>query len=173
MNGNIATFSPGKVWISDLADNQVVFSEGCTIEEFITPLSDKAESDVAINLNSIGNAEFACENTQINMPLFNSMFETLETPRRIYWDVPILIQARWHKKHRINKKWLKRYGMKRDMIAAEATIRSFTCTPRCAIPTDIVYYNSDMYNFEFDISEVIFKYKPSQTYRNRKIEYLR
>ena len=27
-------------------------------------------------------------------------------------DVPKLIQARTHKKHRINKKWKKRYGMK-------------------------------------------------------------
>ena len=27
-------------------------------------------------------------------------------------DVPQLVQARKHKKHRVNKKWQKRYGMK-------------------------------------------------------------
>ena len=32
------------------------------------------------------------------------------------FDHPIMIQARWHKKRRICKKWLKRYGMKPDVI---------------------------------------------------------
>lgn len=27
-------------------------------------------------------------------------------------DVPRMVQARTHKKHRVNKKWAKRYGMK-------------------------------------------------------------
>ena len=37
---------------------------------------------------------------------------------------PILIQARWHNKARIRKKWLKRYGYKEDKIK---TIINATC----------------------------------------------
>ena len=170
---NNITFSPGKAWISDLSGNQIMFSDHCTIEECVTPLSDKAELEHTINLNTTGITEFTCENAQFNMPLFNSMFETPKAPAKMYWDMPIMIQARWHKKHRVNKKWLKRYGMKQDVVAVEVEIKSFISVPGYAIPTDITYYDSDNRDFELDVGVPVFKYKSSQTCRNRKIEYLR
>lgn len=41
----------------------------------------------------------------------------------------MLFQARWHKKHRINKKWLKRYGTKREavLVRADADYIGATC----------------------------------------------
>lgn len=172
MNSNI-TFTPGEAWISDLSGNQIMFSDHCTIEEFVTPLSDKAELEHTINLSVLGNAEFTCENVQLNTSLLNSMLEVPKTPAKVYWDVPIMIQARWHKKYRVNKKWLKRYGMKRDVVAVEAEIKSIANVPGYAIPTDIAYYDSDNRDFELDIGMPVYKYRTSQTGRNRKIEYLR
>lgn len=169
MNNNI-TFTPSKVWISD---NKVVPLEGCIIEEFITPLSDKAELDATIKLSSVGNIEFTSKDVQMNMALFDSMSETLKTPTRIYWDIPIMIQARCHKKYRVNKKWLKRYGMKRDVVAAEATVKSFTSTPGYAVPTDIVYCDLDTRDFECDIDKLTLKYKPHQIRKNSRVEFLR
>jgi len=39
------------------------------------------------------------------------------------FDISILIQAKFHKKKRINKKWLRRFGMKNDVLKASANIR--------------------------------------------------
>ena len=172
MNSNI-TFAPGKAWISDLSGNQIMSFDNCTIEEFVTPLSDKAELEHTIDLSSTGNAEFTCENVQLNTSLLGSMLEASKTPAKVYWDMPIMIQARWHKKHRVNKKWLKRYGMKRDVVAVEAEIKSLANVPGYAIPADIAYYDSDNRGFELDVGMPVFKYKSSQICRNRKIEYLR
>lgn len=42
----------------------------------------------------------------------------LTFPNNFYveFNVPILVQAKYHKKSRINKKWIKRYGFKKDLI---------------------------------------------------------
>ena len=172
MNSNI-TFAPGKAWISDLAGNQMMSSDNCTIEEFVTPLADKAELEHTINLSSIGSAEFTCENVQLNTSLLDSMFEAPKTPVKVYWDMPIMIQARWHKKSRVNKKWLKRYGMKPDTIKVEMNIRALECIPE-HIDNESKYktslsciYNS--WNFETDIP--IYKYRPDQMRKNLKIQW--
>ena len=62
-------------------------------------------------------ATLSCEGATINQDLFNELC----TPSRslgftIEGETPILIQARWHNKARIRKKWLKRYGYKEDKV---------------------------------------------------------
>ena len=41
-------------------------------------------------------------------------------------EIPQLVQARTHKKHRINKKWKKRYGMKAIYIKQKARVADIT-----------------------------------------------
>lgn len=41
-------------------------------------------------------------------------------------EIPQLVQARTHKKHRINKKWKKRYGMKAIYIRQKARVADIT-----------------------------------------------
>lgn len=41
-------------------------------------------------------------------------------------DIPQLVQARTHKKHRINKKWKKRYGTKAVYIKQKARVADIT-----------------------------------------------
>ena len=41
-------------------------------------------------------------------------------------EIPQLVQARTHKKHRINKKWKKRYGMKAICIRQKAKVADIT-----------------------------------------------
>lgn len=43
--------------------------------------------------------------------------------------IPIMIQARWHKKPRIRKKWLKRYGMKSDTVKIVMHANSMSINP--------------------------------------------
>ena len=42
------------------------------------------------------------------------------------YDAPIMIQSRWHKKKRINKKWLHRFGMKDDTVRVRKEGRVLT-----------------------------------------------
>lgn len=65
-----------------------------------------ATSSMSLQIDSI-NLELL--NSLYNMPLSNGKF-TME------YSIPIMIQARWHKKPRIRKKWLKRFGMKPDTV---------------------------------------------------------
>lgn len=71
----------------------------------------------------------------------------------------IMIQTRWHKKARIRKKWLKRFGMKPDVVnvTSNATIGE---------------YHTDDGTFDFK-TDIIPKYmwKPYQKRRGLKIEW--
>ena len=41
-------------------------------------------------------------------------------------DIPKLVQARTHKKKRINKKWLRRYGQKLTYVRTKAKVADIT-----------------------------------------------
>ena len=82
-------------------------------------------------------------------------------PLYVEYCIPILIQSRWHKKHRINKKWLKRYGMKEDKILVRCDIDSVT--PQS--PEDPYH---PVLNFEF--SNMQYKFRQDQLRKNLKIE---
>lgn len=72
-------------------------------------------------------------------------------------NIPILVQARWHKKKRINKKWLKRYGMKSDTVKMKATARTLS-------------YNTETGDCEFEVDKLEYIWRPDQKRKNLKIE---
>lgn len=72
-------------------------------------------------------------------------------------NIPILVQARWHKKKRINKKWLKRYGMKADTVKIKAKARTLS-------------YNTETGDCEFVVDKVEYVWRPDQKRKNLKIE---
>lgn len=81
-------------------------------------------------------------------------------PSKDFWfeyDVEISIQARWHKKKRINKKWLKRYGMKPDTVKMRARARALNYE-----------YLAGEFEFEADTFEYI--WRPDQKKKYLKIE---
>lgn len=63
-------------------------------------------------VNGLSPNEFAFEfnNSQVNYDLINQMFSPRPDSYTIVYTK--YVQARKHKKRRINKKWLKRYGLK-------------------------------------------------------------
>ena len=83
-------------------------------------------------------------NAAINQDLLNGLCK----PSRslgftIEGETPILIQARWHKKARIRKKWLKRYGYKEDRVKTimKAKYGSFNkVTGECDIEVESIEY---------------------------------
>lgn len=68
-----------------------------------------------MNINNTQFSEGTFENTELNVDLFNQLIATQpEATYDLYCTV--LVQARKHKKKRINKKWRKRYGFKEKEI---------------------------------------------------------
>lgn len=93
--------------------------------------------------------------------LYSLVVDYNNKPLYVEYYIPILIQARWHKKHRINKKWLKRYGMKKDKLLVKCDIDSVT-------PQSPEDSNHPVINFEF--SNMQYKFRQDQLRKNLKIE---
>ena len=107
-------------------------------------------------------ASFECELIDAS-PLLGCAANNFYEPFDIEYQMPIMIQARWHKKHRINKKWLKRYGMKKDSILVKAKA------------SHITYYTEreNKYEIEWnmDVEDMQYHFRPDQLRNNLKIEY--
>lgn len=145
---------------------------GCGNCELTTSMSAKSNPPVIQSLITNHTAEFSCI-CEVSLSLMRDVTYLSNKPQTIMYEVPIMIQARWHKKNRINKKWLKRYGMKPDTIKVEMNIRALECIPE-HIDNESRYktslsciYNS--WNFETDIP--IYKYRPDQMRKNLKIQW--
>ena len=82
-------------------------------------------------------------------------------PSKTFWfeyNIEIMSQARWHKKKRINKKWLKRYGMKSDTVKIKAKAR-------------VLEYDYMAGEFEFESDEFEYIWRPDQLRHGLKIEF--
>lgn len=73
-------------------------------------------------------------------------------------NVCILIQALWHKKKRINKKWLKRYGMVSDIVEAFSSVK----------PINKEIADGNCCEYEIDLDNIKFHFRPDQKIKNRK-----
>ena len=96
--------------------------------------------------------------------LVNHVTDLYNKPFYIECCIPILIQARWHKKRRINKKWLKRYGMKRDEVLVKCDVISMYINTECENPYEIEH------KFNLDLDSMEYKFRPEQLRRNLKME---
>ncbi len=83
------------------------------------------------------------------------------TPPETFWfehEMPIMIQARWHKKKRINKKWLKRFGVRLDTV-------------RRRDEGQVLTYNQDSGELEFETTgNKEYLWRPDQKRKYLKIE---
>lgn len=98
-------------------------------------------------------ATLSCEGATINQDLFNELC----TPSRslgftIEGETPILIQARWHKKARIRKKWLKRYGYKEDRV-------------KTIMKAKYGSFNKETGECDIEVESIEYKFKPYQLHR--------
>lgn len=70
----------------------------------------------------------------------------------------IMVQARWHKKPRIRKKWLKRFGMKPDTVKMRANATAGE-------------YHTDDGSFDFETDMPEYLWRPDQLRKGLKIEF--
>ena len=115
-------------------------------------LSPHAEPEKTVK-GIFNSATFSCEGATINQDLFNELC----TPSRslgftIEGETPILIQARWHKKARIRKKWLKRYGYKEDKV-------------KTIMKAKYGSFNGETGECDIEVESIEYKFKPYQLHR--------
>lgn len=109
-------------------------------------------------------ATFEAELTECS-PLITHMTDLNSRPFYVEYKTPIMIQARWHKKPRINKKWLKRYGMKKDYISVKYDVESVTPNTNHDINCLTEYTEYGMW-----LTNMQYKFRPDQLRKNLKME---
>lgn len=105
-------------------------------------------------------ASLSCEMKYFDVNLLNEICGN-PVPTKSFileYSIPIMIQARWHKKPRIRKKWLKRYGMKPDAVKIKTNASA-------------VEYNTDDGSFTFTTDNLKYAWRPDQKRRGVKIEW--
>ena len=113
--------------------------------------------DIIYHFNQAATASFSGEMTLSGLDCLEYKPFELTKTFNIEHSIPILVQARWHKKKRINKKWLKRYGMKYDTIKMKANAHTLS-------------YNTETGECEFEVDKLEYIWRPDQKRKNLKIE---
>lgn len=149
--------SDGTLYMMDSNGRQFELGDISYGDIEIDTFSSNEIPDIVCNLKNMESASFSCETTFTDLSCLDYKPFELTENFNIEYDVPILVQARWHKKKRINKKWLKRYGMKSDTVKMKAVARTLS-------------YNTETGDCEFEIDKLEYVWRPDQKRKYLKIE---
>ncbi len=85
-------------------------------------------AEALIRIAELNRGSMSCEVNAEDLSTLNASVQSLAPPETFWfeYDTPIMIQARWHKKKRVNKKWLHRFGMKPDTVRVRKEGRALT-----------------------------------------------
>lgn len=149
----------GTLYMMEPNGNQIKFGNDISGLVEVDTLSADETPNISYSVTKDWNASLE---TSIEISAQDLSFLYTPTFKRseifdIEHDVPILTQARWHKKKRINKKWLRRYGMKED-------------TAKMRAKAHILSYNTETGECEFEVDKLEYIWRPDQLRRYLKIE---
>ena len=117
-----------------------------------------ADENTSMHFDLHKRAEFSCDSCYINTSRLYKMcgypYSNIYT---VEWDIEAMVQARWHKKARINKKWQRRYGMKPDTIHVVGQAKMLSV--------------DDKFNYDLDIENIQYVLRSDQKRRGLKIEW--
>ncbi len=148
-------FNGGTLYMTTFDGDQVELSNNLNGLIEVDTLSADETPNISYNLIKDFSASFEMSVLDLSC-LYTSTFKQSEV-FNIEHDVSILTQARWHKKRRINKKWLKRYGMKQDTVKIKAVARTMS-------------HMSETGEFNIDVDKLEYIWRPDQLRKNLKIE---
>lgn len=120
-------------------------------------------------------ASVSFEVSGVDLSLLNDFDNTPQSTNQftMNYQRDIMVQARWHKKARIRKKWLKRFGMKPDTVQVYADATVLEYHPGHVLNEQYsdsgICATFDSFNFETDKLEYI--WRPDQKRRGLKIEW--
>jgi hypothetical protein len=111
--------SSGSLFITEIDGDLIKLGDSVDVS------MEYAEEAVPILCELNNSASFSYEVSNMDLSFLENAY-TIPTSDKftVQYNVNIMRQRRWHKKTRINKKWLKRYGMKPDTVKmlADATV---------------------------------------------------
>lgn len=139
----------------DLTNNKEI----CKVTDFNDGICTTELSADAFPIHHITTtADLNIELEHLDIESFKSL--TTQPVKSFYleYDIPILIQKRYHKKKRINKKWIKRYGFKKAYIHCQSPTTTVEATPQ----------NDGLYMFDMDIFKLIMTF-PKEIKNNEKL----
>lgn len=117
-----------------------------------------ANETASMHFDLHNRAELSCDSCNINISILEKMCGYRNTNvYTVEWDVKAMVQARWHKKARINKKWLRRYGMKPDIVHVVGQAKMLSI--------------DDKFNYDLDVANLRYVLRSDQKRRGLKIEY--
>ena len=126
------------------------------------PFTEEIELSAAENLSHIyrlnNTPSFSFELYGVDLANLNDFYKTPQFNGNFVIEayISIMIQARWHKKPRIRKKWLKRFGIKPDTVKIRANA------------TTGEYHNDDgSFEFKTDVPEYL--WRPDQKRKGLRI----
>ena len=139
-----------------VGEEVIPLGEGVPFTEEVE-LSAKESLSHLYHLNATSNMSLTVDS--INLELLHSLCGMPSSNGKftMEYQVPIMIQARWHKKPRTRKKWLKRFGMKQDTIKLKTN-------------ATICEYHTDDGSFEFETDKLEYAWRPDHKRRGLKIE---
>ena len=127
-----------------------------TIDAFSESIfSADSEPEYSPVILSTKQYEFECA-SNLNMLDISGTIHWRDGRYTMEYVTEIMMQARWHKKKRINKKWLKRYGMRSEKIAMIA---------------DVMQFDQDEHCFHFTLHNVKPKYPLNKRRKNEWSNY--
>lgn len=107
---------------------------------------------------------FKCESIDC-LSLLNYKTDFSNKPLYVEYYIPIMVQARWHKKKRINKKWLNRYGMKKDNVLVKCDVESIS--PNTSYDP---YCLTEQVKYDMTLDNMQYKFRPDQLRKNLKVK---
>lgn len=149
----------GTLYMVEPNGNQIKFGDDISGLIEVDTLSANETPNISFSFTKDFNASFETSLEISAQDLSLLYYPTLKQSAvfDIEYNVPILTQTRWHKKKRINKKWLKRYGMKSDSVKMKADAHILSC-------------NTKTGDYEFSVEKLEYIWRPDQLRKNLKIE---
>lgn len=145
------------------ADNSDVIYETSDIGDMVveTEVDSYSMSQEVLKLNY--EATFEAEMVDCT-PLMTYTTDLNDRPLYVEFRIPIMVQSRWHKKNRLNKKWLKRYGMKKDNVLVRCDVESISPKTNCD-----PYYSTVFMESSITFGNMQYKFRPDQLRKNLKM----
>lgn len=149
--------SAGTFFIID-NDKTIELGKGIPFIEDIENCSTSENPSHSYSLYNPPSASF--EVTGVDLALLNDLCSMPQPNGKFTMNYQrnIMIQARWHKKARIRKKWLKRFGMKPDVV-------------NVVHKAVVGEYHTDDGTFDFETDMPKYLWRPDQKRRGLKIEW--
>lgn len=154
-------------------DKTVMLEDGIPFIENVEECCTSETPSHSYSLYSLSSVSF--EVTGVDLALLND-FCSIPQPGgnfTMMYHRDIMVQARWHKKPRVRKKWLKRFGMKPDTVkvCADANVLEYHPGHILDEQYDDNGIRATYDSFEFETNNLKYIWRPDQMRRELKIEW--